>query len=155
MTGTDEIQFHVRDWNRFSKSIPIGHAKLPVWKVLCKPHSIWTLDLVVDKRIHGRITTEIYFSPTYVKKIMDTDPSWGHTFVQDAYAREWEQLETKLAICPTLVSVCDQGKNTALHWTAARGHLKTLKQLIMAGSDLNAVDCKGMTPITMAVVPFE
>ena len=49
------------------------------------------------------------------------------------------------------LDIVDEDGATALHVAAAGGHLKALKMLIEAGSDVNAKDDEGSTPLHQAV----
>ena len=50
-----------------------------------------------------------------------------------------------------LDEIDDDGDRTALHWAAARGHVRVAQLLIKAGADLHVRDAAGRTPVELAL----
>ena len=49
--------------------------------------------------------------------------------------------------CPLHFEVDFKGNSTALHWAAKGGHFEVVREMVVRGCDVNAVDADGCTPL--------
>jgi ankyrin repeat protein len=61
-----------------------------------------------------------------------------------------DRVKELLHANPDVVNVTEHGDMTALHWAAARGHLKTVQILLAAGADPDSSSASGETPLASA-----
>jgi ankyrin repeat protein len=64
--------------------------------------------------------------------------------------RDWEFAERLLGVDASCVHHTQPDGMTALHWAAFHGHAPTIRRLLAAGSDANAITRYGITPLVLA-----
>ena len=67
-------------------------------------------------------------------------------FLGAAEAGNVAALEEILTRAPKVIDVCDEFQNTALHWSAATGHLEAVKLLLAHGANTKLKNDMGRTP---------